>query len=85
LLTPYIQRGKIFPAIGKISFLFSEPKDLWNPLASAILDKNKKEYNFTFSHKYVGNHDIEIRFSDKNIDAWKINKNELELTVCRLG
>lgn len=81
LLTPYMQRGKIFPTIGKISFLFSEPKDLWNPLASATLDKNKKEYNFTFSHKYVGNHDIEIRFSDKNIDVWEINKNELALTA----
>ncbi len=81
LITPYMQRGKIFPAIGKMSFPFFEPKDLWNPLASTTLDKNKKEYNFTFSHKYVGNHDIEIRFSNKNVDVWKINKKELELTA----
>lgn len=74
LLAPYMQKGKFFPTIGKISFLFSEPKDLWNPLGSAILDKNKKEYYFTVLHKYIGNHHIEILFSNNNVDPWDINR-----------
>ncbi|MBI4651645.1 hypothetical protein HY745_10250 [Candidatus Desantisbacteria bacterium] len=75
------QQGKILPQWGKISLLFFEPKDLWEPLAQASLEQNKKEYNFVFSHKYVGNHDIEIVLSRPEIDIWKIEKNGLSLTV----
>ncbi|MBW1849684.1 MAG: hypothetical protein JRJ27_21765 [Deltaproteobacteria bacterium] len=75
------QQGKVLPQWGKLSFLFSEPKDLWNLLAEESLDKDKKEYNFTFTHKYVGNHSVEIIFSNKNIDVGKIDKNDIRLTV----
>ena len=75
-LTPYMQQGKFFPTIGKISFLFSEPKDLWNPLFSVSLDKNKKDFFFTLLHKYIGNHHIEILFSNSNIDPWDINRKD---------
>ena len=81
LLIKPAQQGKILPRWGKISFLFSEPKDLWYPLAEDLLDKNKKEYSFTFTHKYVGNHDIEILFSDKSMDVGRIDKNDIRLTV----
>ena len=81
LLIKPAQQGKILPNWGKISFLFAEPKDLWYYLAEATLEKNKKEYNFKFSHKYVGNYEINILFSNKNIDTMGMAKNDLELTA----
>jgi len=81
LLIKPAQHGKMLPQWGKLSFLFSEPKDLWTPLAEESLSKNKKEYNFTFAHKYVGNHNIEIIFSNKSLDVGKINKNDIRLTA----
>lgn len=80
LLIPYMQQGKIFPAAGKLALLLAQPEDIWEPLASATLDKNKREYQFIFSHKYVGNHDVEILLSEK-AEVWKINKDQLEFTV----
>ncbi len=56
LLIKPSQQGKIFPGWGKISLLFSEPDDLWIPLAKAPLDRNIQEYFFPLSHKYVGHY-----------------------------
>ena len=74
------QQGKIFPVLGNISLLLFEPQDLWTPLAEEILN-NKTEYNFSFRHKYVGNHSIEILFSNKEIDPWKIDTEDLGISV----
>ncbi len=79
LLIKPAQQGKIFPRWGKISLLFSEPDDLWIPLAKATLNRNIHEYVFTLSHKYVGHYNIEILFSDKNINVWKIDKNDISM------
>lgn len=32
------QKGLIFPTFGQVSLLFSEPEDLWIPLATEIID-----------------------------------------------
>ncbi len=68
LLIKPSQQGKIFPSWGKISLLFSEPDDLWIPLAKATLNRNIHEYALPISHKYVGHYNIAILFSDKNIN-----------------
>lgn len=81
LLIKPSQQGKIFPRWGKISLLFSEPDDLWMPLARAPLKRNIHEYAFPISHKYVGHYNIEILFSDKNINVWKIDKNDISMSV----
>lgn len=75
------QQGKIFPEWGKISLLLFEPQDLWTPLAEEPLNSNKSQYDFSFSHKYVGNHNIEIILLDKEIDPWKIDRNDLNISV----
>ncbi len=75
------QQGKIFPGWGKISLLFSEPDDLWIPLARAPLNRNIHEYSFPLSHKYVGHYNIEILFSDKNINVWDIDKNDISMSI----
>ncbi|MHC4269752.1 MAG: hypothetical protein ACYSWS_11900 [Planctomycetota bacterium] len=81
LLIKPSQQGKIFPGWGKISLLFSEPDDLWIPLAKAPLNRNTHEYIFPISHKYVGHHNIDILFSDKNINVWKIDKSYISMSV----
>jgi len=81
LLIKPSQQGKIFPRWGKISLLFSEPEDLWIPLAKATLNKNIHEYALLLSHKYVGHYNIDILFSDKNINIWKIDKSDLSMSV----
>ena len=75
------QQGKIFPRWGKISLLFSEPDDLWIPLAKAPLKRNMQEYVFPLSHKYVGHYNIEILFSDKDINVWEIDKSDISMSV----
>ena len=75
------QQGKIFPRWGKISLLFSEPDDLWIPLAKAPLKRNMQEYVFPLSHKYVGHYNIEILFSDKDINVWDIDKSDISMSV----
>ncbi len=81
LLIKPSQQGKILPSWGKISLLFSEPDDLRIPLAKAALNRNLQEYVFPLSHKYVGHYNIEILFSDENIDVWKIDKNDIGMSV----
>ncbi len=81
LLIKPSQQGKIFPRWGKISLLFSEPDDLWIPLAKAPLKRNMQEYIFPLSHKYVGHYNIEILFSDKNINVWDIDKSDISMSV----
>jgi len=81
LLIQPSQRGKIFPRWGKISLLFSEPDDLWIPLAKAPLKRNLQEYVFPISHKYVGYYNIEILFSDKNINVWDVDKSDISMSV----
>lgn len=81
LLIKPSQQGKIFPRWGKISLLFSEPDGLWIPLGKAPLSRNIQKYVFPISHKYVGNYNIEILFSDKNINVWKIDKSEISMSV----
>jgi hypothetical protein len=81
LLIKPSQQGKIFPGWGKISLLFSEPDDLWIPLARAPLNRNIHEYSFPLSHKYVGHYNIEILFSDKNINVWDIDKSDISMSV----
>ncbi len=81
LLIKPSQQGKIFPSWGKISLLFSEPDDLWIPLAKATLNRNIHEYALPISHKYVGHYNIAILFSDKNINIWKIDKNDINIFV----
>ncbi len=81
LLIKPSQQGKIFPRWGKISLLFLEPDDLWIPLAKAPLNISMQEYVFSLSHKYVGHYNIEILFSDKNIDVWKIDKADISMSV----
>ena len=81
LLIKPSQQGKIFPRWGKISLLFSEPDGLWIPLAKAPLKRNIQEYVFPISHKYVGHYNIEILFSDKSINVWKIDKNDISMSV----
>ncbi len=81
LLIKPSQQGKIFPGWGKISLLFSEPDDLWIPLARAPLNRNIQEYVFPLSHKYVGHYNIEILFSDKNINVWDIDKNDISMSI----
>ena len=81
LLIKTSQQGKIFPGWGKISLLFSEPHDLWIPLARAPLNRNIQEYSFPLSHKYVGHYNIEILFSDKNINVWDIDKNDISMSI----
>jgi len=81
LLIKPSQQGKIFPHWGKISLLFSEPDDLWIPLAQATLKRNMQEYVFPLSHKYVGHYNIEILFSDKNINVWAIDKSDISMSV----
>lgn len=75
------QQGKILPEWGKISLLLFEPQDLWTPLAEEPLNSNKSQYRFSLSHKYVGNHNIEILFSNKEIDPWRIDENDLNISV----
>lgn len=76
------QQGKILPEWGKISLLLFEPGDLWEPLAEEPLNSNKLQYEFSFSHKYVGNHNIAIILLDKEeIDLWKIDRNDLKISV----
>ena len=81
LLIKPSQQGKVFPGWGKISLLFSEPDDLWIPLARAPLNRNIHEYSFLLSHKYVGHYNIEILFSDKNINVWDIDKSDISMSV----
>jgi hypothetical protein len=81
LLIKPSQQGKIFPRWGKISLLFSEPDDLWIPLAKAPLKRNIQEYVFPISHKYVGHYNIEILFSDENINVWEIDKSDISISV----
>ena len=81
LLIKPSQQGKIFPGWGKISLLFSEPDDLWIPLARTPINRNIHEYSFPLSHKYVGHYNIEILFSDKNINVWGIDKNDISMSI----
>jgi len=81
LLIKPAQQGKVCPKWGKISLLFCEPEDLWHPLAETSLRPEQAEYNFHFSHKYVGNHNVQIRFSNKDINVMKADKNDLCLTI----
>jgi hypothetical protein len=80
LITP-AQRGKIWPAWGQASLIFFPPKDLFKPIAEAPLEKNKNQYNFIFSHNYVGYHYINIVFSNNHkIDIFK-DKSDLIVTI----
>lgn len=89
ILTPIIlllllkpaREGKILPGWGKLSLLMAEPVDLWIPLAEAPLQTNQSEYYFKYSHKYVGRHNIQIIFSNSDLDVWKIEKDDLTLTL----
>ena len=89
LITPIIlgilikpaQKGLIFPAFGKLSLLFCEPKDLWSPIAEEVITKQKRNYEFTITHKYVGNYNVSIIFANNEIDIWKIKKDNISFTV----
>jgi len=58
-----IQQGKVFSSIGPLLNLVFPPEGLYEPLAEEQLTTNKTTYTFDFSHKYVGNHIIEIIIS----------------------
>ncbi len=73
------QKGVVFPGWGKLSLLMFEPADLWEPLSERSLIYN--EYAFQVFHKYVGNYNISILFDDKDIDAWKVETNDLSMSI----
>lgn len=89
LLTPIVltvlvkpaQKGLVFPTFGQLSLLFSEPDDLWIPLATETIDTKKSHYEFNITHKYVGNHVVKILFADEEIDPWGIKTDDLSLTI----
>ncbi len=74
-----IQQGKILPKIGPLLLLISEPKDLWKPLASNIISKDRQEYEFFITHKYVGNHDMVISF--KRLEPMEIAEHNLKIRL----
>ncbi|MDH3346192.1 MAG: hypothetical protein OEL75_03310 [Kiritimatiellaceae bacterium] len=89
LITPIVlavlvkpaQKGLICSTFGKISLLFSEPKDLWVPLVAEVIDPLKPTYEFNITHKYIGSHVVKIVFSDKEVDPWETKTDDLSLTI----
>ena len=57
-----IQQGRFLPGLSSLFRLAFPPDDLWTPLASTSLDSSKTKYEFTFHHKYSGQHEIDIVF-----------------------
>jgi hypothetical protein len=52
--------GYILPNLGSLLNLFFPPDDLWSPLAEAIAKKDVQTYSLKASHRYPGEHTIEI-------------------------
>ena len=50
----------LFPAYGSALNFLSPPRDLWIPLASEQVQKGVRKYEFIVSHKYPGNHEVQI-------------------------
>lgn len=76
-----IQQGKVLPQFGAILILVSPPDDLWAPLGEAKLNPDKKEYQFEISHKYVGNHVVDLSFEKLKVMERAKNDFEVELIV----
>jgi len=76
-----IQKGNILPSFGQILILIAPPDDLWVPLGEEYLTSNTKEYHFEFTHKYVGNHVVEISFKQIQIMETADNNFEVEYRV----
>ena len=80
-----IQQGKLLPQFGSILILVSPPDDLRNPLGEEKLSHNKKEYQFEISHKYVGNHSVDLSFKKLKIMEAAENDFDVELIVKHNG
>jgi hypothetical protein len=50
----------LLPGYGSVLNLFFPPDDVWAPLASTQVQKGVRNYSFTVSHKYPGNHHLKI-------------------------
>lgn len=48
------------PRYGSVLNLLFPPDDLWTPLASTPVQKGVRDYEFTISRKYPGNHVVQI-------------------------
>ena len=72
-----IQQGKLLPQFGTILILVSPPDDLWVPIWKAKLRHDKKEYQFEMSHKYVGNHVVDLSF--KKLRSMETAENNFEI------
>ena len=72
-----IQQGKLLPQFGTILILVSPPDDLWVPIWEAKLRHDKKEYQFEMSHKYVGNHVVDLSF--KKLRSMETAENNFEI------
>jgi hypothetical protein len=56
----------LLPGYGSVLNLFFPPDDVWGPLASSKVQKGVRKYEFTLSHKYPGNHEVEISIPRQN-------------------
>ncbi len=50
----------LLPGYGSALNLFFPPNDMWVPLASAQVEKGVRNYEFTVSHRYPGNHEVVV-------------------------
>ena len=80
VMTP-AQQGELLPMLGKLSLLIDEPEDLWVPLDQVKLSSRRDSYTLIVHHTYVGNHSVEIVFSNPEIDPFNIPKDSLSMTV----
>jgi hypothetical protein len=50
----------LLPGYGSVLNLLFPPDNIWTPLASAQVQKGVRNYSFTVTHKYPGNHNVVI-------------------------
>ncbi len=76
-----IQQGEFLSDFGPILILIAPPNDLWEPLGKVNLNYSKTEYQFEFTHKYVGNHVVDLSFNKLKVMEMAENNFEIEYVV----
>lgn len=67
----------MLPHFGTLLLLVSPPDDLFESLVSEDISDNKREYEFLITHKYLGNHVVDISF--KRLPSMESAENDLKV------